>query len=582
VKNRFDLKKTIAFLALSAPALGLLFLIHKFAINVICVDDWPDSVLLVHQAITGTLSRHDLFAQFFEHRILVPRVATLILWKLGGGLRNLPAMEMDWFLLCGIALALFFSFRLSPKNEEPPLPLWYFLPVALWLFSPYNLDLFQGGTGGSYTSFQWMYTLMGAISAFVFLDRSEGVDGWFWSAVAMGYMATFSNAQGLMVWPAGLAAKIISDKKLRGQTRLWLLIGASAWGAYFWSWNPSATVANVDGGGLGYAFFHPLRAAECFISYWGIPFSFEIFPFGIFVLLFSVYIFRESGRKKVLRHSPLWRYLWLYAFFAAAEVSIGRAWEGVGNRESCFYLTPTLAFIGLYDLSLAVYKERLLHRRLIATVFILASFSPLRGTLVNWKTRRFYYQTIRYAMRTYSLQSDAGLKTAWLGAAIVRELTPMLEKNHYNVFSEPAPGTPAGLKRSLGVPTICGLDAIDKKVPSVLRPIMIRAGEGVQIKGWAVDNRAMGPALGVYLSIDDAFYFPASYGDRRRDISRKLKMPQATYSGWEASFSPERMGLKPGLHTLSLKTLAADGSGYYLNKNLAVISLLGPSSATNN
>jgi hypothetical protein len=80
----------------------------------------------------------------------------------------------------------------------------------------------------------------------------------------------------------------------------------------------------------------------------------------------------------------------------------------------------------------------------------------------------------------------------------------------------------------------------------------------VHIQGWAVVDGA--PAGGVVVELDGKPY-PAEYGRPRSDVAAIFHTPGAVKSGFE--FSVPVWDLGKNWHVLSLKILAADGSGYY-------------------
>ncbi len=568
------ISRALLVVLLSAPALFLFFLIRHFAVNLVCADDWFDAANLIHQSLSGTLSWAAVFAQYHDHRIVLPRLMTLILWKLGGRLRNLPAMETDLAIMASAEFFLVWKLSSAKSASKLRISLWQAAPISFWIFSPYLFPLLQAG---SYTSFQWTLMILGILAALACLDASSGIDALFWLAAAAGLAASFSNAAGLMVWPAGLVLLLLSNwKKERSAKRqilAWLFFGAAVWAAYFHGWNPSQQFY-VGGAqrGLSYAFLHPFRAVRYVISYWGIPFSMAFSPFGTAALVSSAWFFTRAFKQNILWRNRFWVSLWIFVLAVSLETAVGRAWEpgGAGGRAGAFYLVAILGLLSVYALALDVFPRR---RAALAWGFGLLSLLPYRAAARDWKPNQYLFRTMSYALRTYRSQSDLGLNQAWVfwdgKPDIVRQLAPMLEKNRWNVFAEPPPAGPA-LGPSLGRATLCGIDAINEApAPAMPAAAKVAAGEGVALKGWAIDEPRHRAAAGVYIVVDGHWPVLASYGDRRRDVARKTGAPEATYSGWIASFVPEQLGLKPGRNSLSVETIASNGSGHYDNENVA-------------
>lgn len=80
------------------------------------------------------------------------------------------------------------------------------------------------------------------------------------------------------------------------------------------------------------------------------------------------------------------------------------------------------------------------------------------------------------------------------------------------------------------------------------------------ISGWAVDIPADSPASAVYVDIDGTLY-PTQYGSNRQDVADFLEDRAYTPCGFHTEIPISAVG--PGQHTLSLKIVASDGSGYY-------------------
>ncbi len=548
-------------MALSLPAIFFLCLIRRYAVDVLWCDDWLDAADLIMKAASGALSSREIFAPFSDHRIAVPRIATLLLWKLGGGLRNLPAMELGWILLCCIGLVLLIGFHRATRTGRS-LSLWYFAPVTLWLFTPFQFFFLQGGLagGGSYTSLQWLFAVLGSASALLLLESSVDLDFRFFLSIAAAGLATLSNASGLMVWPAGLGAKFLlpatSSAGRRRQLAVWGLLWIGAWAFYFHGLTPSA--------GPGFAARHLLLTAQYILSYWGIPVTFGYLSAGLLVNFAALAIIVQAARNDVLKDCRFGFYLWFFVLTVSLETTAGRLSSepgGAGTRASDFYLLPTLGMIGLYYLSLAVFSTRSKIRACIGAGFAGLALCSYRTAAHEWRTVKFTYQTSAYALRNHRLSSDMGLEKAALDAQTVRRIAPFLEENKLNLFSRPASRTTSG-SRDSARGTSFAVEEINGK-PFRGSEIPVSPAEGLELKGWAFDAVSGRPAADVFIVVDGFAEVPVSYGEMRRDISGKLGVSGAAYCGWLASFVPEALGLKPGRHSLSLKTLSSDGTYYY-------------------
>jgi hypothetical protein len=90
-------------------------------------------------------------------------------------------------------------------------------------------------------------------------------------------------------------------------------------------------------------------------------------------------------------------------------------------------------------------------------------------------------------------------------------------------------------------------------------PISVPADRPIEITGWAIDTVSGAPARAVAVKIDNQQQVWAHYGLRRPDVAAVLENPTYEMSGFSATIP----ALTPGLHTLELTIVTADGLSYY-------------------
>ncbi len=99
---------------------------------------------------------------------------------------------------------------------------------------------------------------------------------------------------------------------------------------------------------------------------------------------------------------------------------------------------------------------------------------------------------------------------------------------------------------------------IDYVLPASLK---VRPGEPLAIGGWAGSARRADGVLAVFVSIDGSGAFEAVYGDSRDDVVGRTGNPNFGHAGFDLIVPTE--GLAPGSHTLTLKIVPRDRSGYF-------------------
>jgi hypothetical protein len=90
--------------------------------------------------------------------------------------------------------------------------------------------------------------------------------------------------------------------------------------------------------------------------------------------------------------------------------------------------------------------------------------------------------------------------------------------------------------------------------------IHITKETGVRVEGWAVDSNAGDSANGVFVSIDGRSDFPAFVGLERPDVADHFHSTNYEAAGFVSYIRSSRIPV--GEHTLQLKVVSHDGSGY--------------------
>src|SRR5215211_4787608 len=216
----------VAWLFIAVPAALPYLYVHTFGVNVVFADAW-DMVLVFRKWSSGRLAFADLYAQHVEHRMFFPRGAELLLGLLT---RYNNVAEMYLIVSCFLVTAavLFLAFR-----REIGLPLIFFVPVGLLIFSfrQYENMLF-----GFQISFAFTQTF--GVLALYLLSSGRSNFGAYAFAAALGSatIASFSTAQGLLVWPAGFLGLLLGSVATSAKKVflcIWGIVGVAEWVAYF-------------------------------------------------------------------------------------------------------------------------------------------------------------------------------------------------------------------------------------------------------------------------------------------------------------------------------------------------------------
>ena len=555
-------------LVLLPAALALLY-VRAFGVSVVFSDAWA-MVPLFDKWSSGTLQAADLFRLHNEHRIFFPKAVELLLASLT---RYDNLAEMYFIQVCSLVtlaiLLLAFKYSVSKENDKP----WWlllFVPVSFLIFSfrQYENMLF-----GFQINFAFTQTF-GVLALFLLYVSGRKRFGKFAfvAALVSGTVATFSNAQGLFVWPVGLLQLLIGPLERSAKRVLmavWGLIGLTQWVAYFIDYE------SKDGSSLLYAFSHPVAGAQYFLNLLGSSLFWQqdsAFMGGLLlaglalVSLFLIY------RDESLGGYSFWVSLLFYSLFMLAAIALGRSGkfptvQALAPRYTSFSI---LAVASVYAMLVKMTLER---RSVIRTVLLVAvcgltlmsaTVSYSKGIEVGSK-EKVSREKAAFVLSTYESQPDEALTESLNPRAkVVRERAAVLQRLGYNVFSErQAPDLPPPLSTLSSVSSLNASaflisgPGISQQDQAVVVP---EEGTFIKANGWAVDANNESTAGGVYIDIDGEL-FPAFYWMDTQDLADSSGVPAYRYAGFERALPVTEIGT--GTHQLSIVVLTSDGEGYY-------------------
>jgi hypothetical protein len=429
----------IALLFVLVPAALPYLYVRAFGVNVVFADAW-DMVLVFRKWSSGRLAFADLYAQHVEHRMFFPRGAELLLGILT---RYNNVAEMYLIVSCFLVTAgvLLLAFR-----RENGLPLLFFVPIALLIFSfrQYENMLF-----GFQISFAFTQTF-GVLALYFLYSSSRNSYRLYAFVAALGSatVASFSTAQGLLVWPAGLLGLLLGPTSTLGKkwtlAGIWVAVGLAEWVAYFVDYKtpqghpPLPSVLSHVGTAMEY-FLTLLGSALFWRSEYALAGGLVI---GCLALGGILAMFRSG----VLRGHSFWISLLSYTLLILATITLGRAgmfgvWQAAVSRYTTF---SVLAVASVYAMlakiplasRLGVIRAVLIFT-LAGAILLSAGISYRNGVEVG-RAQEASRERAAYVLKTYKSQPDARLAALlYPHPEIVRRRAPLLERLGYNVFSKP-------------------------------------------------------------------------------------------------------------------------------------------------
>jgi hypothetical protein len=427
----------VSWLFVLIPAALPYLYVRAFGVNVVFADAW-EMIPIFRKWFHGQLTFADLYAQHVEHRIFFPRGAELLLGILTK-YNNVAEMYLIVSCFLVTTAVLLVAFR-----REIGLPLVFFVPVALLVFS---FRQYENMLWGFQISFAFTQTF-GVLALYLLYSSSRDNFRAYAFAAALGSatVASFSTAQGLLVWPSGLLQLLLGSAVMPGKkvlAGLWGIVGIAEWVAYFVGYRiPQGHPPLLD------ALSHLGTATQYFLTLLGSALFWQqeqAYAGGLLLVCLALGMLLATYGRGVLREHAFWISLLFYSLFILATITLGRsgmfgAWQAAISRYTTF---SVLAVASLYAmLAKMVFATRagvvrtVLLIALFGTILLNASISYRNGIEVG-RMQEASRERAAHVLKTYASQPDARLAVLYPRPETVRRRAPVLEKLGYNVFSEP-------------------------------------------------------------------------------------------------------------------------------------------------
>src|SRR5581483_3532219 len=208
------------------PIVVMAFLLKRYSVNVPFWDQW-EYVPLIYAAHHGTLTLHDLWMQHNEHRILFPRVVTIIASFITGYniryeiLLNLVTAVLSYSVLLAMLRRVF---GLTKK-------FFFLAPVFAWIvFSPLQ---WINWIWGFQLAFFMCVLFMALTIHLISKTESKHYDVLFYVSLVTGTVATYSLGNGMLAWPIGLAMLLL-QRANKQKLIVWASVAVVICGSYLY------------------------------------------------------------------------------------------------------------------------------------------------------------------------------------------------------------------------------------------------------------------------------------------------------------------------------------------------------------
>jgi hypothetical protein len=403
--------------------------------------------------IPGQLSA--LFRPNNEHRVVGARLVVLVQQALMGELNFRVLAFVGNLSVLGIFALLVMNFRKVDTRI-----LWL-LPAALLIF---NLQ-FYAMTFMTIMTLQYQLVIFLSFLAFHFL--AKGSNTYFWLAIGVAWLDTFSMGNGMMVWPSGMVLLFFLGRWK--ELGIWTLLGAGAIFFYFYGYD------FVQGNDKGFAYIlaNPIKVLAGLLAMVGGIFDiFPTLPFlkrmlvptvmGTLLLGFGLYwlgrIFSQSEYWQS-RLSPSVSRLFTGRFFIPTQNTAADAFWLAALTYLFISMALVVFFRTRFDYELVLWSTYKIYPGTFAAIgyLLLISLSApktqkfifgiaLLGSLLAWGTSYYHYvpevASIRKVRQAFAFnQQHNGIG---LGASKGTSFEPMVVRTlqgtrQKGVYQLPAP-----------------------------------------------------------------------------------------------------------------------------------------------
>ena len=324
----------------------LIWVVARYSVEVPFADQW-ELVPFLEKSYGGDLRFGDLWAQHNEHRIFFPRLimlglARLTHWRIG------CELALNIVLAAVLLAILVWQFKRTAAALGASELRWALPAGSLIVFSMSQFDNWLWGW-----QIQMLLSVLAVTGTIVLLANETFTYRKFIGAAVLGFVATHSFANGILIWPIGLML-LLSGPSSRATkiktTVVWSLLAAAALVSYLAGyqkpvWHPALSVA----------FKRPLEYVIYVLKYLGsmcaqygnaaaLPDGVLAVVFGLTALAILVWAWWSLIRRDRKQGIALRPYLALAAFsiLSGLMTGIGRAGFGSEQAMESRYCTMTV------------------------------------------------------------------------------------------------------------------------------------------------------------------------------------------------------------------------------------------------
>lgn len=431
-RNRFRL---FLVLLIVLPSILWLLYIGAYGVNVAIYDQWT-FVPLIDKWETGNLTISDLATLYNDHKPFFPRLIMLFLAELTH-YNNLAEMYFGWLLVCLSCFVLFLIYKKHFGLTESSLL--KFIPISWLIFSFGPFEHITYGWG-----FPTFLSLLCFLTMIHFLQESKTLDIHLLFSAICAFVASFSFANGLLLWVIGLFQILLSKSAKRVKMgSVWSLAWIFTYTLYFYDYTKPAHHPS-----LFYFLKYPLNSSIFLLINIGAPLSSGVIsavPTGLILIVLSLYVLNFSLKRELAPYNAKWFSLILFSILSSIILVLGRAGGGFNYALASRFTTFTvLGPAGIYLLMInsqkmieSDKKKYILYGCMLCLICLGLAQSYTKA-IIEGEAARDFRKKVAYYLSTYKFQpiETEYFSTIYPSPGEVRNGVKILEKKGMNIFAQ--------------------------------------------------------------------------------------------------------------------------------------------------
>ncbi len=558
-------KSIIIFTAVSLIAFHTLYFIHFYGVDVPFWDEWSFADFAKTVDTGGPFWNNPHFLQHNEHRPFFPCLILaidilLFSWN------TIHLMYFGWALLV-IAVILFY--RLLRKTDSTLT--WLVIAIAAFQFNTAGYEFLLWGIAST----AWCLTAIAIILCIYFLNKTNQSTFAIIPAIISGIVASFSEFNGLLIWPVGMIGLIFFKNTRKFPLVTWVISMAIVISIFFTNYNFSTHK------GIQVSTLFTINGISYVITYLtnGLSFSDDRLRIivGIFIIAWIVFGPIYLKLKKVkLGRLVVWILFGFIGVLSAVITELGRL--GLADSTSPRYLLMSsfsqisalvmITFVFLYLYRKTIGKTRKSILISIYSIFIImVILSLVPSYSLGW-----YMGSISYYQRSEGLQclmnSNSNYECPFLldnpnflavqaKKLQALDLGPFKTKSPTIIPQDPLLENKNWKNMTGDLEGKGYVDHIGSNLTSSAQIFnFTRQSDSIMVDGWAfLDDKKL-PINSIYAFVDNKVEGKFFYGLYRPDVAKAYGYGTTDYSGWQGVIWIH--DLANGCHNVSVRLVHGD------------------------